>query len=104
MLHAGLDLSRKKIDVCLLDDEGDHLDQLIRPPDGDALKAFARRINELHGQPVCAVIELIDHLERDRPDQQAASSRPRQSPLHPAADERTWDRLGPRLHDCRRDR
>jgi hypothetical protein len=28
MLHAGLDLSRKKLDVCLLSDEGEHLDQL----------------------------------------------------------------------------
>ena len=32
MLHAGLDLSRKKLDVCLLDDEGNHVDQLdLRP-------------------------------------------------------------------------
>ena len=28
MLHAGLDLSRRKLDVCLLDEEGNHLDQL----------------------------------------------------------------------------
>ncbi len=28
MLHAGLDLSRKKLDVCLLSDQGEHLDQL----------------------------------------------------------------------------
>jgi hypothetical protein len=28
MLHAGLDLSRKKVDVCLLSGDGDHLDQL----------------------------------------------------------------------------
>jgi hypothetical protein len=30
MLHAGLDLSRKKLDICLLSDEGEHLDQLAR--------------------------------------------------------------------------
>ena len=29
MLHAGLDLSRRKVDVCLLT-EGEHLDQLAR--------------------------------------------------------------------------
>ena len=28
MLHAGLDLSRSKLDVCLLGDDGEHLDQL----------------------------------------------------------------------------
>ena len=33
MLHAGLDLSRKKLDVCLLSDRGEHLDQLAVPPD-----------------------------------------------------------------------
>jgi hypothetical protein len=37
MLHAGLDLSRKKLDVCLLSVEGERLDQLAWPPDGDAL-------------------------------------------------------------------
>jgi hypothetical protein len=26
MLHAGLDLSRRKVDVCLLSEEGAHLD------------------------------------------------------------------------------
>ncbi len=38
MLHAGLDLSRRKIDVCLLSDEGEHLDQLVVPPDVGSLK------------------------------------------------------------------
>jgi hypothetical protein len=32
MLHAGLDLSRKKLDLCLLSGEGEHLDQLGRLP------------------------------------------------------------------------
>jgi transposase len=59
MLHAGLDLSRKKLDVCLLSDQGDHLDQLAVPPDVDSLKTLARRVEELHRQPVCAVIESM---------------------------------------------
>lgn len=59
MLHAGLDLSRKKLDVCLLDDEGNHLDQLVCAPDGDALKRFAHQLDELHNQPVSAVIESM---------------------------------------------
>lgn len=59
MLHAGLDLSRRKIDVCLLSERGEHLDQLVTPPDVDALRTLARRIDEIHGEPVCAVIESM---------------------------------------------
>ena len=59
MLHAGLDLSRKKLDVCLLSDEGEHLDQLAVPPDVDSLERLARRIGEVHCEPVCAVIESM---------------------------------------------
>ena len=59
MLHAGLDLSRRKIDVCLLDEHGRYLDQLVIPPDVDALRTLARRIEEVHGEPVCAVIESM---------------------------------------------
>jgi hypothetical protein len=36
MLHAGLDLGRKKLDVCLLSDRGEHLDQLAVAPDVDS--------------------------------------------------------------------
>jgi transposase len=59
MLHAGLDLSRKKLDVCLLSDQGEHLDQLAVAPDVDSLRRFARRIEKVHCQPVCAVIESM---------------------------------------------
>ena len=59
MLHAGLDLSRKKLDVCLLDEEGTHLDQLVCPPDGHGLRAFAAKVDELHNEPICAVIESM---------------------------------------------
>ena len=59
MLHAGLDLSRRKVDVCLLCDEGEHLDQLAVPPDPDSLRTLARRIEEVHAEPVCAVIESM---------------------------------------------
>ena len=59
MLHAGLDLSRRRLDVCLLDEEGNQLDQLICAPDGEALKIFAGRVDELHGGPVSAVIESM---------------------------------------------
>ena len=59
MIHAGLDLSRKKVDICLLDEAGEHLDQLVVPPDPDSLKSLARRIAEVHREPVCAVIESM---------------------------------------------
>jgi len=72
MLHAGLDLSRRRLDVCLLSDQGEYLDQLVSPPDVDALRTLARRIDEVHGEPVCAVIESMtgarlvhDTLERE---------------------------------------
>jgi transposase len=59
MLHAGLDLSRRKVDVCLLSDVGEHLDQLAVAPDVDSLRTLARRIDETHRQPVCAVVESM---------------------------------------------
>jgi transposase len=59
MLHAGLDLSRKKLDICLLSDEGEHLDQLAVAPDVDSLRGLARRIDEVHAEPVSAVVESM---------------------------------------------
>lgn len=38
MLHARLDLSRMKLDNCLLSEEGEHLDQLAVSPDVESLK------------------------------------------------------------------
>ena len=59
MLHAGLDLSRKRLDVCLLSDQGEHLDQLVTPPDVDSLRRLARRLDEVHAEPVRAVVESM---------------------------------------------
>jgi hypothetical protein len=59
MLHAGLDLSRRKVDVCLLSESGEQVDRLAAPPDADALRTLARRIDAVHGEPVCAVIESM---------------------------------------------
>ena len=49
MLHAGLDLSRKRIDVCL-SDAGELLEELACPPDRDGLRGLARRVGHLHFQ------------------------------------------------------
>jgi transposase len=59
MLHAGLDLSQRKIDVCLLSGSGEFVDQLASAPDVDALRTLARRIDEVYGEPVCGVIESM---------------------------------------------
>ena len=59
MLHAGLGLCRRMVDVCLLNEDGEHLDQLAAPPDGDALRTLARRIEEVYREPVCAVVESM---------------------------------------------
>ncbi len=58
MLHAGLDLSRKKLDVCLLSDQGELVEEFACPPDGDGLRSMAGRVAG-HGEPVCAVIESM---------------------------------------------
>ena len=54
MLHAGLDLSRRKVDVCLLNDHGEQLDQFAVAPDLDSLRTLARRVDDVHAEPVCA--------------------------------------------------
>jgi transposase len=81
MLHAGLDLSRRKLDVCLLSEQGEHLDQLAVPPDVESLRTLARRIDEVHGEPVCAVVESMtgarlvhDTLEREGWDVEIADA------------------------------
>src|SRR5215218_4033661 len=46
-------------DVCLLSEEGERLDQLAVPPDIDSLRRLAHRIDAVHGEPVCAVVESM---------------------------------------------
>ena len=60
MLHAGLDLSRKRLDYCLLDGRGKRVEVGAVPPDGDGLVGFARRVGERHGQSVRAAIESMN--------------------------------------------
>jgi transposase len=58
MLHAGLDLSRKKLDVCLLSQDAEIVEEFAAPPDADGLRALARRVI-VHGLPVRGVIESM---------------------------------------------
>ena len=57
MLHAGLDLSRKKLDVCLLSEQGEVVERIVAPPDADGLRGLARRVG--WGEPVRGVIESM---------------------------------------------
>ena len=59
MLHAGLDLSRKKIDVCLLSPAGEIVDEWASPPDADGLRGLAARAG-MWGGPVRGVIESMN--------------------------------------------
>ena len=43
MLHVGLDLSRRRLDYCLLDEAGERVETGAVPPDADGLGGFARR-------------------------------------------------------------
>jgi hypothetical protein len=38
-----LDLSRGKVDVCLISDAGELVDEWASPPDADGLRGLARR-------------------------------------------------------------
>jgi transposase len=58
MLYAGLDLSRKRLDFCLLDQAGTSVEVGAAPPDADGLKGLARRLTR-HAQPIRAAIESM---------------------------------------------
>jgi len=58
MLHAGLDLSRKRLDFCLLDEAGETVEVGAAPPDADGLRSLATRLGR-HRQPLRAAIESM---------------------------------------------
>jgi transposase len=61
MLHAGLDLSRTRLDYCLLAEGGERVEVGAVPPDGEGLAGFARRIERDHGRVgVRAAIESMN--------------------------------------------
>ena len=59
MLHAGLDLSRHRLDVHLLDAQGSTVQVTTVPPDADGLRGLVRQTGT-HGQPVRAAIESMN--------------------------------------------
>jgi transposase len=59
MLHAGLDLSRRRLDFHLLGEGGETVEVGAAPPDADGLRVLAARLHR-HGQPLRAAIESMN--------------------------------------------
>jgi transposase len=57
MLHAGLDLSRRRVDVCLISDEGEVVGEFACPCDHDGLRQLVERVGL--GVRVRGVIESM---------------------------------------------
>jgi transposase len=59
VLHVGLDLGRKRVEVCLISDQGELIDRFTAIPDRDGLHGLARRVS-VYGEPVCGVVESMN--------------------------------------------
>ena len=59
MLYAGLDLNRKRLDFCLLDQAGRTVETGAAPPDADGLRGLAARLARF-AEPVQAAIESMN--------------------------------------------
>src|SRR4029450_3022795 len=57
MLHVGLDLSRRRFDVCLLSGNGEPMAEFATPAGADGLRGLARRVG---GRRVRAVMESMN--------------------------------------------
>jgi transposase len=82
MLHAGLDLSRRRLDYCLLDERGERVEVGAAPPDADGLVGLAHGVRAHFGPvPIRAAIESMngarfvhDALEREGWDVEVADA------------------------------
>jgi transposase len=59
VLHAGLDLSRRRVDVCLISEAGEIVDEWASPSDADGLRGLARRAG-MHALRVRGVMESMN--------------------------------------------
>lgn len=59
MLHIGMDLSRRRLDVHVMDGEGATVEVSKWAPDADGLRQLAQHMAE-YGQPVLGVIESMN--------------------------------------------
>jgi transposase len=62
MLHVGMDLSRTRLDICVMDEDGTILEEAPWPPDADGLRHLARHVTERFGQEeeVLGVVESMN--------------------------------------------
>jgi transposase len=58
MLHAGLDLSRRRLDVCVISDPGELVEEFPAPADSDGLRYLVGKVGR-HHEPVRGVIESM---------------------------------------------
>ncbi len=59
MLHLGLDLSRKRVDVCLISSEGELVEHFRVSADRAGLYGLAQRV-AVYGEPVRGVVESMN--------------------------------------------
>jgi hypothetical protein len=59
VLHVGLDLSRKRVDVCLISSEGELVEHFRAPSDRDGLYGLTRRV-AVYEEPVRGVVESMN--------------------------------------------
>ena len=59
MLNVGLDLSRKRVDVCLISGEGELIEHFRAPAARDGLYGLTRRV-AVHGEPVRGMVESMN--------------------------------------------
>ncbi len=59
MLHVGLDLSRRRVDVCLISGQGVLVDHFPAPADRDGLYGLSRRV-AVYDEPVRGVVESMN--------------------------------------------
>lgn len=68
MLHVGLDLSRKRLDVCLISDQGELVDELAAPFDEDGLRRLSELVAARRMGRVRAVVETMSRRPGQRHD------------------------------------
>ena len=59
MLHVGLDLSRRRVDVCLISSEGELVEHFRAPADRDGLYGLSRRV-AVYDEPVRGGVESMN--------------------------------------------
>ena len=81
MLYAGLDLSRKRLDFCLLDQLGEKVEVGTAPPDADGLRSLTTRVGRF-GEPGMFVLGDENELRRLLEETDFAHIRIEAVPVH----------------------